>query len=177
MARIADIIKNDCVNGIGISVSLFVQGCPHHCDQCFNPETWDFKSGYETTELKGEIVKAISANGIERNFSILGGEPLCPENIPLVKEIITSVKIAYPNIKIFIWTGYTLKELQKQKNEDLKYILDNINYLIDGRFEYNERDYSLWLRGSRNQNVYKLTEKKKYVKIDMINGKEQILNE
>lgn len=150
---------------------------PHHCDQCFNPETWDFNGGYETTELKGELVKAISANGIERNFSILGGEPLCPENIPLVKEIISAIKIAYPHIKIFLWTGYTLKELQKQKDEKLKYILDNINYLIDGRFNINERDLSLWLRGSRNQNVYKLTDKKKYVKIDMINGKEQILNE
>lgn len=177
MAQIAKIMKNDVVNGQGICVSLWVQGCPFKCKGCHNPETWDFKGGYETTELKGEIVKAISANGIERNFSILGGEPLCPENIPLVKEIIAFIKIAYPNIKIFIWTGYTLKELQKQKNEDLKYILNNINYLIDGRFEYNEQDYSFWLRGSRNQNIYKLTKNKKYVKIDMINGKEQILDE
>jgi anaerobic ribonucleoside-triphosphate reductase activating protein len=166
--RIAGIIKNDVVNGIGVCVSLFTQGCIHHCPGCFNPETWDFNGGYETNELKTTIIQAISANGIQRNLSILGGEPLCEENYQLVREIIASVRMVYPNIKIFIWTGCTLDNLQKMRvyNTDLDFILNNIDYLIDGPFLKEEKDLSLWLRGSRNQNVYKLTKDKNFVIID-----------
>jgi anaerobic ribonucleoside-triphosphate reductase activating protein len=165
--RIANIIRNDVVNGIGVSVSLFVQGCPFHCEGCFNKDAWDFDGGYETNTLKGDIVKAICENGITRNFSILGGEPLCQNNRKMVKEIISSVKIAYPNIKICLWTGYTLEELQKENDESLDFILANLNYLIDGRFIQEQKDLTLKWRGSRNQNIYELTEDKKYVKINM----------
>lgn len=173
--KIAGIIKNDVVNGIGVCTSLFVQGCPHHCLGCFNQNSWDFDGGYETNDVKGTIVKAIGANGITRNFSILGGEPLCPENRKMVKDVLSAVKITYPNIKIFLWTGYTLEELQQEDDTDLEYILSNINFLIDGRFKQEEKDYSLWLRGSKNQNIYMLTEDKKYVIINQENEKE-ILN-
>lgn len=173
--KIAGIIKNDVVNGIGVCTSLFVQGCPHHCLGCFNQNSWDFDGGYETNDVKGTIVKAIGANGITRNFSILGGEPLCPENRKMVKDVLSAVKITYPNIKIFLWTGYTLEELQQEDDADLEYILSNINFLIDGRFKQEEKDYSLWLRGSKNQNIYMLTEDKKYVIINQENEKE-ILN-
>lgn len=173
--KIAGIIKNDVVNGIGVCTSLFVQGCPHHCLGCFNQDSWDFNGGYETNDVKGTIVKAIGANGITRNFSILGGEPLCPENRKMVKDVLSAVKIAYPSIKIFLWTGYTLEELQQENDTDLEYILSNINFLIDGRFKQEEKDYSLWLRGSKNQNIYMLTEDKKYVIINQEDEKE-ILN-
>ena len=154
--RIANIVKNDVVNGIGVCVSLFTQGCPHHCSGCFNSETWDFNGGYENHNLKGDIVKAISANGIIRNFSILGGEPLCEENRKMVKEVITAVKIAYPDIKIFVWTGYTLEELQSENDPDINEILENINVLIDGKYIEELRDLGLPLRGSSNQRVLKL---------------------
>ena len=82
MSRYNTIIPNDVANGEGICVSFFVQGCPHHCPGCFNPETWDFIGGQEyTSHTKWEIIKAINANGIVRNFSVLGGEPLAPQNI------------------------------------------------------------------------------------------------
>lgn len=166
--RIANLNKNDMVNGIGVSVSLFMQGCPHHCPGCFNPESWDFNGGYLHSLLVWDIIDAIKANGIERNFSILGGEPLCEENLENVQHIIYAVRSFYPNIIICLWTGYTLEELQQNNNEDLKYILSEVNYLIDGKYLQEQRDVSLWLRGSRNQNIYKLTEDKKYVKINNI---------
>ena len=166
--RIANLNKNDIVNGIGVSVSLFMQGCPHHCPGCFNPESWDFNGGYLHHHLTFDIINAIKENNIERNFSILGGEPLCEENIEYVKHIIYAVRSYYPNIKICLWTGYTLEELQEQDSNELKYILTQVNYLIDGKYLQEQRDVSLWLRGSRNQNVYKLTEDKKYVKINNI---------
>lgn len=165
--RIANIIKNDVVNGIGVSVSLFVQGCPFHCKGCFNESSWDFEGGYETNTLKGDIVKAISENDITRNFSILGGEPLCKENRAMIKEVLSAVKTAYPNIKVCLWTGFTLEELQKIKDENLDFILTNINYLIDGQFDESQKDITLKWRGSRNQNIYELTEDKNYVKINV----------
>lgn len=153
--RISGIIKNDVVNGLGVCVSLFVQGCPHHCKGCFNRETWDFSGGYEKKDLKETIAEAISKNNIIRNFSVLGGEPLCPENRKEVKEIISFIRAIYPNIKIFLWTGYTLSELEKNENNDIKKILSDIDFLIDGPFIQDQKDYTLLLRGSKNQKIYK----------------------
>ena len=148
----ATIIPNDVSNGEGICVSFFVQGCPHHCPGCFNPETWDFNEGKEyNSQIKWDIVKLISANNIQRNFCVLGGEPLAAQNIPMTEEVVITVRQAYPNIKIYIWTGYTFDELQ---NLNVQTILDNIDVLIDGRFIEEEKDLSLKLRGSRNQKVW-----------------------
>ena len=170
--RIAGLKYNDIVDGIGICVSLWTQGCHLHCEDCHNPQTWDFNGGYETNTLKGDIIKAIGANGITRNFSILGGEPLCPENRQLVKEVLNAVKIAYPKIYTFLWTGYYLSDLLilKEKDENLNYILSTVDYIIDGPFEKDKKTYNLWLRGSSNQSVYKLTQDKEYVKIEQEEG-------
>jgi len=159
--RYAGIIENDFTDGTGVCVSLWTQGCPHHCSGCHNPETWDFKGGYEVPDdIRGEIVKAISANGIIRNFSILGGEPLCEENLDFVLNIISSVRTAYPHIKIYIWSGYTFEELINKNDERIINILKQANYLIDGRYDEKLRDTTLPLRGSSNQNIIPLDELK-----------------
>ena len=106
------IIPDDVVNGCGICVSLFTQGCPHHCPGCFNQELWTFEGGKPFTQKTvDEIIKLITKNGIKRNFSILGGEPLCDENKCGVAWIIMELRKVYPDIKIWIWTGYTMEEL------------------------------------------------------------------
>lgn len=154
MQRYAGLMTNDFANGTGVCVSFWTQGCPHHCKGCQNPETWDFEGGLELpTDIRGQIIKAICANGITRNFSVLGGEPLCPQNIEEVDQIITSVRAAFPQIKIFVWTGYTLEELQKEKNEHIINILSKIDILIDGKYEEKQRDITLELRGSKNQRI------------------------
>lgn len=154
MQRYAGLMTNDFANGTGVCVSFWTQGCPHHCKGCQNPETWDFKGGLELpTDIRGQIIKAICANGITRNFSVLGGEPLCSQNIEEVDQIITSVRAAFPQIKIFVWTGYTLEELQKEKNEHIINILSKIDILIDGKYEEKQRDITLELRGSKNQRI------------------------
>lgn len=155
MSRYNAIIPNDVVNGHGVCVSLFTQGCPHHCPGCFNEETWDFRGGQPyTPEVKWNIIKAISANNITRNFSILGGEPLAPQNIDMVWEIVDAVRHAYPDIEITLWTGYIYKELMVQPSENLLNILNNIDILVDGPFIEEEKDLSLQLRGSRNQHIW-----------------------
>ena len=154
MDRYAGLITNDFANGIGTCVSFWAQGCPHHCPGCQNPETWDFNGGKEVpTDMRGQIIKAICANDIIRNFSVLGGEPLCEENLDEVDKIITGVRIAFPQIKIFVWTGYILDELVKKNDERINHILSQIDVLIDGPFIEAERDITLELRGSKNQRI------------------------
>lgn len=155
MSRYNTIIDNDIVNGEGVCVSFFVQGCPHHCPGCFNEETWDFNGGLEyTDQIRWDIIKLIGANGLQRNFSILGGEPLALQNIPMVWEILVTVRHAYPHIKIFLWTGYTFSELMQRERGALRDILKTIDVLIDGPFIQEEADLSLKLRGSRNQHIW-----------------------
>lgn len=159
--RIAGLNKNDVVNGEGVCVSLFMQGCHFHCKGCHNLETWDFKGGREIDkgDLIKEIIEAISANGIQRNFSILGGEPFAPQNRFATFDIVSCVRKTYPNIKIFIWTGYTCEDLANEPNHSLsRRIFEKADFLIDGPFIEEERDITLPLRGSRNQRIINLRE-------------------
>lgn len=157
--KYAGLIENDFTDGCGVCVSLWTQGCPHRCPGCHNPETWDFNGGYEVPDdIRGKIIKAISANGITRNFSILGGEPLCDENLDFVLNIVSSVRIAYPHIKIYIWTGYTYRQLIERNDNRILEILKRSNILIDGKYEQDKRDTTLFLRGSSNQTIIELDE-------------------
>ena len=141
---------NDIANGVGITMSLWTQGCPHHCKGCFNMETWDFNKGKEFTELDLKyIFDNINKNDIHRDLSILGGEPLCPQNIEGVINLCKEFKKIYPNKKIYIWTGYTLEEF----NDTQKSILKYIDVIVDGKFIEEKRNLSLKLRGSENQRV------------------------
>ena len=154
MKRYAGLIENDFANGKGVCVSFWTQGCPHHCKGCHNPETWNFDGGNPLpSDIKGQIIKAICANGINRNFSVLGGEPLCLENLEIVEDIVAGVRTAFPHIKIFLWTGYTLEELKAQKNQHIENILSYIDVLIDGTFIQEKKDLTLELRGSSNQRI------------------------
>lgn len=150
--KYAGIINNDVVNGQDVCVSYWCQGCRFRCPGCQNPQTWDFDGGIEAKDVDiiQNVIEAISKNGIQRNLSILGGEPLCQENNFFTLELINAVKEKYPDIKIFLWTGY--------KWEDLIHfcpngILKQIDLLVDGQFDISNRDITLPFRGSRNQRV------------------------
>lgn len=156
MSRYVKIMKNDIVDGEGICVSLWMQGCPFHCHNCHNPETWDFNGGFEIPmDIRGQLIKDIAENGIIRNFSVLGGEPLCDENLSVVEDIIKGVRTAYPSIKIYLWTGYTIEQLQAKNDKRINNILSNIDILIDGPYVDEQKDITLKLRGSKNQRVLK----------------------
>lgn len=146
--RYAQIRKMDISNGEGIGVSLFVQGCPHHCKGCFNQETWDFNGGKEFTPQIEEGLFNILENKKDylSYFSILGGEPLAPQNIDKVQDILKKVKKKFP-FKTYVWTGYRLENIKNK--EILKYI----DVLVDGPFVEEQRDITLKLRGSSNQRV------------------------
>lgn len=155
MSTYAAIDKNDFVNGSGVCVSFWAQGCPHRCPNCHNPETWDFNTGKTYDEsVKWEVIKAISDNDIVRNFSILGGEPLAFQNIFMIEDLTKAIRTAYPSIKIFLWTGYDFETIKNQGNEIINSIISNVNFVIDGLFIEEEKDLSLLLRGSKNQKVW-----------------------
>lgn len=160
--RYAGIIKNDIAAGEGVNLTFFVQGCPFHCEGCHNPQTWAFDGGKEfTNDTLIEIINGLKANGVHRNLSIMGGEPLCQENLFLTSLIISHVKERLPDTKIYIWTGYTYEELLDRHEQKLNWILNNIDYLIDGPFILAERDITLAMRGSRNQRILNMKEMRK----------------
>lgn len=155
--KYAGIIYNDFAGAPGVSLSFFVQGCPIQCPGCHNQETWDFDGGREfTNKTLDSIINGLVANGIKRTFCVMGGEPLCPENLFLTDLVMTAVKEKYPDIQIYLWTGYTYEHLKEDNDSHLQHILSMVNVLIDGPFILEQRDITLPLRGSRNQQIRRL---------------------
>lgn len=153
--RYSGIVENDVVNTEhGFALSFFTQGCNHEpkCEGCFNPETWDKDGGLEKddNELLNEILIKLRKNGIKRNLSILGGEPLAPYNFPFVIQLMKEVKEKYPETKIYLWTGYVFDSLAPSTQMILAQYCDTI---IDGPYHKFERDLGLKLRGSHNQRI------------------------
>ncbi len=148
--RYAGVIKNDVVNGQGVCVSFWTQYCPHHCEGCHNPQTWSKDGGYELPDdYIDKIIGYLRENGVHRNLSILGGEPLCEYNYKIVYDLLKAVKEKYPDTKVFVWTGSTFNDVISSFPKIIKYI----DILVDGQFELNKRDITLPLRGSSNQRI------------------------
>ena len=148
--RFSKIKNNDIVNGIGITLSVWTQGCPHHCKGCFNKETWTFNEGNEfTNDDLNYIISNIDSFNVKRNLSVLGGEPLCPQNVEGVINLCKEFKTVYPDKLIYLWTGYTIEEF----NQKQKQILEYVDFIIDGKFEEAKKNSNLHLRGSSNQRV------------------------
>ncbi len=155
--RYSGLIKEDFENGPGVGVTLFTQGCPHHCYNCFNPETWSYDGGKELTwEVKDEIYNAVRKLYITR-FSILGGEPFIEENIEDLIRLVDNVKLFNPRAKVWVWTGYTFEELAARK--DRTYVLlFMIDVLVDGPYIEELKDLTLPYCGSSNQRVIDIEE-------------------
>lgn len=159
--KYAAIMGNDVLDGFhGTTVSFWTQGCPFHCKGCHNAHTWDFNGGLEDDieHIISVIKEKLVSNGVQRDFSVLGGEPLCDENFEDVLHIIASIRKDYPKITIAVWTGYTLEDLYKRfvgkrESEELERFLGMIDILVDGPYKEELRDVDLPYRGSSNQRV------------------------
>lgn len=159
--RYASIRNLDISNGEGVGVSLFVQGCPFRCYNCFNPETWDFKGGKEwTSEVEDMFIELASRPYIKR-ISLLGGECLADENLQDVLNLVNKIRLLLPEKTIWLYTGYTLEECLIKSKVCLENILRNQRYeiiskcdvLVDGRYIDELRDITLRWVGSKNQRV------------------------
>lgn len=147
--KYAQIREMDVTNGSGIGVALFTQGCPYHCKNCFNPETWDFDKGIDwTKETENNIIELLKPEYITR-LSILGGEPLVERNIAPLTALLKRVKGVYPDKQVWLYTGGDFEVLEGLYEEIFQYI----DILIDGRYIDDLRDYKLKWRGSSNQRI------------------------
>ena len=147
--KYAQIREIDITNGSGIGVALFTQGCPYHCKNCFNPETWDFDKGTDwTKETEDKIIELLKPEYITR-LTILGGEPLIERNIEPLTALLKRVKGVYPNKQVWLYTGGNFEALEGLYEEIFQYI----DILVDGRYIDDLRDYKLKWRGSSNQRI------------------------
>ena len=157
--------KTDIANGIGVRVSLFVSGCTHHCKECFIPQTWDFGYGDPyTEETQREVMDALAPDFIT-GLSLLGGEPMEPDNQRALLPLIRAFKSAYPQKDLWIYSGYTfdtdLAEGGKAHCEATDEILSMTDILVDGEFMIDLKNISLRFRGSENQRIIRAKESKK----------------
>ena len=143
--------QTDTANGLGARVSLFVSGCRNHCPGCFQPETWDFGYGEPfTKEIEDEIIEALRPSWIQ-GLSILGGEPMEPENQAALLPFLSRVRRELPDKDIWLYTGYTFEAVSDSE------LLPLVDVLVDGPFVDGQKDISLSFRGSRNQRILTLS--------------------
>lgn len=166
MSNIAGIIKSDIADGPGVRVGVFLSGCPHHCPGCFNQELWDYNYGepFIIEETPPKIKELLSRPCIS-GISILGGEPMCDENVQATWMLIHAAH--YYGKDAWLYTGYTLEELYNRMlrpyvsettsefiaDSCIFLILKTVDVLVDGRFEQSLADKRLQFRGSSNQRI------------------------
>ena len=169
MMRYARINSLDVTNGEDVGVSVFVQGCSFHCPGCFNKEAWDFNGGKEwTDEVESKFIKLLSRPYIKR-LTILGGEPLAKQNLPLTHrllQIATDIILTQKKqMKIWLYTGYTFEDIISCKSTNYSpsrskaVILSD--YIVDGRFEIDKQDLTYSVvkyAGSTNQRIIDVQE-------------------
>lgn len=150
--RIAGVIRQSIVDGPGLRLVVFAQGCPHACPGCHNPETHDFGGGYDCRIEK--ILAEFDKNPLLRGATLSGGEPFCRagELAPLAEELRRRGR------DIWIYSGYTFEELLglAESDPEAGRLLGLADVLVDGRFLLDERDLTLRFRGSRNQRILDL---------------------
>ena len=156
--------KMDISNGPGVRVSIFMQGCRFHCKKCFNPETWNFEAGKEfNDETINEVLELCSKQHI-KGLSILGGEPMHPNNIEGTTKLAKAFKEKYPNKNLWVWSGFKFDEDLKDKE-----ILNYVDVLVDGTYNDELRDPTLKWRGSSNQRVIDVKNSIKNNEITLLN--------
>lgn len=159
--RYAGLRKCDIANGEGVRVSLFVSGCTHRCKGCFNEEAQDFGYGLPfTREVEEEVLAALEPAYIE-GLTLLGGEPMEPENQRAIVPFLRRFREKFGASKnLWIYTGCTLEQLQDSASRwhtgQTDEILSMCDVLVDGPFIEELKDISLQFRGSSNQRILRI---------------------
>lgn len=172
----AEIKNHDIANGPGVRVSLFVSGCTHRCEGCFNEVTWDFHYGSPFDEDAEEKIIANLEPDYIAGLTLLGGEPLEYANWKALLPFIKKVKKQYPQKDIWCYTGYRFEEdvLEKfcRQWDDISEFLSQIDVLVDGEFILDQKDISLQFRGSANQRIILVQESLRIGKAVLWTGKQ-----
>lgn len=161
--------KMDISNGPGIRVSIFMQGCSFHCENCFNKETWDFDKGEEFTNDTIEKVLTLCESEHIVGLSILGGEPMHPNNIEGTTLLAKRFKEKFPKKTLWVWSGFLFDKHLKGKE-----VLNYIDVLVDGQYVDSLHDFKLEWRGSSNQRVIDVKASLKKDKVILYENKEYV---
>ncbi len=154
--------KNDIANGEGIRTSLFVSGCRNACKNCFNRETWAFDYGAPFTKETEEEIFATFENPVIAGLTVLGGEPMEPENQRALLPFLREMRRRFPKKSIWIYTGNLYEELTGALGEHPKHLditeelLSYADILVDGRYIEEQKSIGLRFRGSANQRIIDL---------------------
>lgn len=147
----------DIANGEGVRTTLFVSGCTHHCPGCFQPETWDFAYGEAFDESVADRIIESLKPGYIAGLTVLGGEPMEPENQKVLAGLLARVKREMPAKTIWVYTGDVLENLldaaSPRHTDDTDALLSSIDVLVDGPFVEADKDITLRFRGSSNQRI------------------------
>ena len=153
----ADIKQYDIANGDGVRVSLFVSGCTHHCKGCFNKETWDFNYGEPFTEKEIEKIIDYLSPGYVQGLSLLGGEPMEPQNQEALLPLLRQVHERYPEKNVWCYSGYLFDEdilgRMCKESETTRELIGYIDILVDGEFVEERKNLKINFRGSDNQRI------------------------
>ena len=154
--HVGEVMTADVANGEGMRVSVFVSGCRNHCKGCFQPQTWDFNYGREyTPEIEQFIIDELSKSYYD-GITILGGDPMEPENQEPVLRLLRRIKKELPDKNVWAYTGYVYdRDLvpggKRFVDGVTRELLESIDILIDGRFVEELKNLMLNFRGSGNQ--------------------------
>lgn len=153
LLNVAGLVEESIVDGPGLRFVIFVQGCPHGCAGCHNPDTHPFGTGRDISV--DDLYQKIRANPMIKGVTFSGGEPFCQAG-PLAR---LGEKLRRDGYNVFLYSGYTMEELltRAEHDADTYSLLSVGNYLVDGPFVAEERDLTLSFRGSRNQKIYDIT--------------------
>lgn len=150
--RVYGVVQDSIVDGPGLRFVCFVQGCPHHCSGCHNPDSHDFNGGTEMTT--DEVIEKMLSNPLTDGLTLSGGEPF-----EQAEDCMVIARAAHDHgLNVWCYTGYTLEHLMEHGTGDQIALLAEIDVLVDGKFVLSERSLSLPWRGSRNQRVIYLRE-------------------
>ena len=147
--RLAGVVRESIVDGPGIRMTVFVQGCPHHCKGCHNAHTWDFEGGYMSSVER--ILEEAAKDKLLRGVTLSGGEPFCQAEALTV----LAKRAKAMGLNVFCYSGFTFEELYAQFDEHPEYkaLLEQCDCLVDGKFIEEEMSLMLHFRGSRNQRI------------------------
>lgn len=168
--HVGEVMTADVANGEGMRVSVFVSGCRNHCKGCFQPQTWDFNYGREyTPEIEQFIIDELSKSYYD-GITILGGDPMEPENQEPVLRLLRRIKKELPDKNVWAYTGYVYdRDLvpggKRFVDGVTRELLESIDILIDGRFVEELKNLMLNFRGSGNQRIIKMKETLKTGKV------------
>lgn len=133
------------VDGPGLRIVVWTQGCPHHCEGCHNPQTHDYSGGKEFSV--DAIIEQINNSKLQSGLTLSGGEPFM-QPTPLI-AIVKAAKAK--GLNVWSYSGFTFEQLQSNPKQAA--LLEWIDVLVDGKFELDKKDYRLWYKGSSNQRI------------------------